>query len=173
MNWDEYFLEICNVISQKSKCLSRHLGAVLTRDNIIVSTGYNSPPRGIPSCSERYYVDKNLQNELSKIGITKFDKYINICPRRALNFKSGFGLEWCPTIHAEKNCLLAAARNGTSTKGTIMYLNAKISPCSQCFGAMINAGVKEVVLLKNIMYDKTVEFLIENSNLKIREFDIK
>ena len=172
MNWDEYFLDLCKAVSKKSHCLSRKIGAILTRDNIIVSTGYNSPPRKIPPCSERYYKDKNLKKKIESLNLN-INEIKNICPRRSLNFPSGTGLEWCPTIHAEKNCLLAAARKGESTLDTTIYLNTEISPCSQCFGAMINAGVKEVVLIKNIPYDSTVEYLIENSSIKIREFEVK
>jgi len=171
MNWDEYFLNLCNEISKKSHCLSRQIGAILTIDNIIVSTGYNSPPRKVPNCTERYDIDKNLIKELEELNID-YSEQKNICPRKVLNFPSGTGLEYCPAIHAEKNCLLAASRKGSSTLDTTIYLNTTITPCSQCFGAIINAGVKEIVLIKNIPYDKTVEYLIENSTIKIREFEV-
>ena len=169
INWDEYFLGICNAVSNNSKCLSRKIGAILTRDNIIISTGYNSPPRGIPSCSERMIIDPNMKAQFSEINV---EPNPLICPRKQLGFQSGKGLDLCPTIHAEKNCLLSAARNGICTKDTTLYMNATVSPCTQCFGAIINAGIKEVVLLKYDRYDMSVMWIENNSNIKIREFVI-
>jgi dCMP deaminase len=167
--WDQYFLNIANAVASNSKCLSRQIGAVLVRSNIIISTGYSGPPRGVPSCSERYYKDPYIMNELRGKGFN-----VSICPRKTLGYKSGEGLNICPSIHGEKNCLLAAARNGVCTKDTILYLNAAITPCVQCLGAMINAGVKEVVVVEMNPYDKTFEWVYNNSKYKIliRKYDL-
>jgi len=171
--WDKYFLEMCNTVAKNSTCFSRQIGAVLTRDNIVISTGYNGPARGIDPCDTRCINDYILMDLLVKKGIDPIEALnMKKCPRRILEYPSGEGLDLCNAVHAEKNCLLAAARNGVSTKDTIMYLNASISPCTQCFSALINAGVKEVVLIKNIPYDKTVEWLMKHEQLKIRKFDI-
>ena len=64
MNWDQYFYDVCVVVSKNTKCFSRKIGAILVRDKSIVSTGYNGPPRGIPHCDERYSIDKALRDEL-------------------------------------------------------------------------------------------------------------
>ncbi len=171
--WDKYFLEMCETISKNSTCLSRQIGAVLTRDNIVISTGYNGPPRKIDPCNVRCINDPKLEQELRDVGVDPFKAMqSDTCPRRLLDIPSGEGLEYCPAIHAEKNCLLAAARNGVSSKDTIMYMNADITSCTQCFGALINSGVVELVLVKNNTYDKTVEWLMQHNILKIREFDI-
>lgn len=170
--WDKYFLSICNAISLNSKCLSRQLGAILVRDNIVISTGYNSPPRKIPDCKIRCQEDNTLHKLIlttSKINTPDLN-FKPKCPRKLLNFKSGEGLEYCPSIHAEKNCIISSARNGICTKDATLYLNAEITPCSQCFGAIINAGIKEVVLKKITNYDITVKYIIKNSNIKLREF---
>jgi len=170
--WDTYFRSICKVVAKNSTCFSRQIGAVLTRDNVIISTGYNGPPRGIDQCDTRCINDHNLIKDLEERNIDPIDALnMRKCPRQILGFPSGEGLEYCPAIHAEKNCLLAAARNGVCTKGTTIYLNTSISPCSQCFGALINAGVNEVVLDKATPYDKTVEWLMKHEKLKIREFE--
>jgi len=55
MNWDTYFYNLCNAVSKNSKCLSRNLGAVITRDKYIISTGYNGPPSGGSHCSDPKY----------------------------------------------------------------------------------------------------------------------
>ena len=151
--WDNYFLEMCEAVATNSTCFSRQIGAVLTRDNIIISTGYNGPPRKIEQCDIRCINDPNLESILRSKNIDPFKAMQRKeCPRRILDIPSGEGLELCPSIHGEKNCLLSAARNGVLTKGTTIYLNTEITPCSQCFGALINAGVKEVVLIKAIPF---------------------
>lgn len=142
--WDPYFYGICEAVAKKSPCLSRNIGAILVHDKSIVSTGYNGPPRGIPHCR-------------------------NECPRKALNYESGKNLDICPAQHAEVNCITNAARIGASTIGTTLYMNCVI-PCKSCFGALINAGVREVVVDSAKFYDSHTEFLAHNSNVLIREF---
>ena len=53
MDWDLYFMQIARTVSKKSHCMSRQIGAVLVRDNSIISTGYNGPARGVKHCKER------------------------------------------------------------------------------------------------------------------------
>ena len=172
MTWDEYYLKVCQTVGLNSKCHSRQIGAILVKDNRIIATGYNGPPSGVPECRERYLVDLELHDALSKRNVTQdqineaYEK--KLCIRRLLNFPSGEGLEWCCAIHAEKNCLLTAARQGISTKGATMYIDAEISPCTQCLGACVNAGVKEIVLFKNNIYDPTVDWVYDHSNIEIR-----
>lgn len=170
-NWDRYFLNLCDVVASNSKCLSRKIGAVLVKDNIVISTGYNGPARKIPSCDKRMCSDIFLNEELRKKDVLVSD-IISICPRKFLGYKSGEGLEWCPAIHAEKNCLLSAARLGIKTKNSTLYINSKISPCTQCFSACIQAGVKEIVVIKNSLYDKSVSWCMENSSIIVREFEL-
>jgi len=177
VTWDEYYLKICQTVGSNSKCHSRQIGAILVKDNRIISTGYNGPPVGVPECRERYKIDKSLLKFLRSKNVSgdEIKRAYNdkVCPRRPMKFPSGEGLEWCCAIHAEKNCLLSAALQGISTKGATMYANMDISPCSQCLGACINAGIKELVLLKNTTYDATVEWVNYFSSIKIREFNLK
>jgi len=172
MNWDEYFYGICVKVAENSKCLSRKIGAILVKDNIIISTGYSGPPRGVPSCKDRYLTDMNLNNKLSELYDENTDFDPNVCPRRMLRFPSGEGMEWCVSIHAEKNCLLSAARMGICTKGATLYSNMTITPCNQCFGALLNAGIKEVVCVDINIYDVSVKWLMQNSDMVIRKFEI-
>jgi len=173
MMWDQYFLNLCREVGKNSKCHSRQIGSILVRDKIVIATGYNGPARGIPACRERYYNDPILieKTGLPEQSIPLQDAYNNKhCPRKFLGFKSGEGLEWCNAVHAEKNCLLAAARLGTRTKGATLYIDAEVSPCTQCYSACIQAGIKEIVVVKNNIYDPTLEWCIKGSFLKIREF---
>lgn len=144
MNWDKYFHDICETIASKSPCLSRKIGAILVKDNSIISTGYNGPPRGCVHCG----ADRTLL-EQGTLGLLAD---LNICPRKLERFKSGEGLHLCPAVHAEMNAVIDAARKGASTLGSTLYMNCVI-PCKQCMGILINAGVKEIVVDDDSNYD--------------------
>jgi len=164
--WDEYFLLLCNTISSNSKCLSRKIGAVVSIDHSIISTGYNGPPRSIPSCSERWSKDEILKKAIHD-GLN-IDK--NKCPRYTLNYKSGEGLHICVAGHAERNSLINAARHGIAVKGAIMYMNCPI-PCSQCLVEIINAGISEIVVTKLEYYDEVSKYILKESGLLVRIFE--
>lgn len=124
--WIHYFYKLADFSSTQSTCLSRQVGAVLVRDKVVVATGFNGPPRGYPHCT--------------------------ICPRRlATDYTPGTRLECCPAVHAEINCIAAAARSGTCVKGTTLFLNTE-APCKNCMATLINAGVEQVFAL-NGWYD--------------------
>ena len=146
MNWDSYFYTVCQSVASKSSCLSRQIGAILVRDHSIISTGYNGPPRGVPHCKQE-------------------------CPRKTLGYGSGTHMELCPAQHAEENAVSNAARLGVSILNSTLYMNS-IVPCKNCFGTLINAGVTEIVIVEVKSYDKYAQFLIDNSNIKIREFKL-
>lgn len=118
--WDRYFKYICDAVASKSSCISRQIGAIIVRDNSIVSTGYNGPARGFPHCEG------------------------NTCPRHAKGFKSGEGLHTCPAGHAESNAIANAARLGVNVSDTTLYLNTDI-PCKDCMILIVNAGIVAVV----------------------------
>lgn len=141
--WDEYFLDICDQVSTRSKCLSRQIGCVLVYGRNIISTGYNGPPRKTSHCS----------------GET--------CPRREMGFDSGEGLEFCPATHAEANCIANAARHGARCQNSTLYINTVI-PCKSCIGILINAGVIEIVVQRLEHYDKMSERLWKEAGLLVR-----
>ncbi len=169
--WDKYFYDMCITVSNNSKCLSRHIGTVLVRDNSVISTGYNGPPRGIPHCGDRHKYDINLLSEYKKLD-PYFDEFITTkkCPRQILGFKSGQGLDWCVAGHAERNSLINAARHGIATKGAKLYMNCGI-PCTPCLVEIINAGIEEIIVTKIEYYDLSAEYSLKNSSLKYRVFE--
>lgn len=170
-SWDEYFLEICKQVGSNTKCLSRQIGSILVKDKSIIATGYNGPPRGIPSCSERYLKDKFLIKALTEAGINHMDEAImNKCPRQSLGYKSGEGLGWCVAGHSERNCLINAARTGVCTMGTTLYMTCGI-PCGDCFVEIINAGISEIVCTKLTYYDEKSKYLNHFSNIKVRLYE--
>jgi dCMP deaminase len=168
MNWDSYFLEICNSVAKKSPCLSRNIGAILVRDKSIISTGFNGPSRGIPHCGiDRWYKDENL----SKFMFQDSNVISSTCPRKILGYESGTHMELCPAQHAEENAISNASRLGVSVLDSTCYINTVI-PCSKCFGTLINAGIVEIVCFYKSLYDIHTNFLIENSSIKIRQFEL-
>ena len=144
--WDKYFYSICEAVGKNSKCLSRQIGAILVMDKVVICTGYNGPPRGVPHCEG------------------------SICPRRTAGYKSGEGLHLCPAAHAERNAIIQAARLGIMTKGSALYLNTQM-PCKDCLIEIINAGINEVVCVDMKLYDEKSEFILKHSELSIRIFD--
>jgi dCMP deaminase len=122
--------------AERSKCLSRPIGAVLVQGKNVIATGFNGPASGLPHCD--YRDDQGNYTDHSVV-----DK----CPRQRMGFKSGEGMEHCVAIHAEINPIMQAARMGLSTKGATLYAYCGV-PCLNCTKEIIQAGIKRVVCLK-------------------------
>lgn len=118
-SWDEYFLEIIELIKQRSTCLRRQVGAIIVKDKRILATGYNGAPKNCSHCLD--------------IG----------CLREELNIPSGERHELCRAAHAEQNAIAQAAEYGISVKGATMYVTHQ--PCVMCAKIIINAGIKRIV----------------------------
>ena len=179
-SWDKYFHLICQAVASKSPCLSRKIGAILVKDHSIVSTGFNGPSRGIPHCGhERLMKDEALNDILDESYSNPEDNLFNSprkylqtkCPRKCLGYESGSHMELCPAQHAEANAISNAARLGVSVLGATLYMNCVI-PCKNCFGTLINAGIVEIVIDEVTIYDKHTQYLIDNSTLKIRSYNL-
>ncbi len=134
-NWDEYFMGIAELISKRSTCLRRGVGAVLVRDRRILATGYNGAPSGMRHCLE--------------IG----------CLREQLNVPSGERHELCRGLHAEQNAIIQAALHGVSVNGSTLYCTNH--PCIICSKMMINAGIIHVIVRENYRDDLAEEMLKE------------
>ena len=116
---DEYYMEMCSVIAKRSTCLRHHFGAIIVKNKMILSTGYNGAAVGMPHCSD--------------IG----------CLRDELKMESGTRHEICRAVHAEQNAILQCALHGVSSEGATIYTNG--SPCMICAKMIVNAGLKRVV----------------------------
>lgn len=179
MNWDEYYLNICKTIALNSKCFSRKIGSIIVKDKSIISTGYNGPPRGVPTCPERWsrtpddFLLKEAKDAspIAPEGMTIQEYFDNTCPRRVIGYPSGEGLHICIAGHAERNALINAARHGIAVKDATLYLDTYV-PCSPCMIEIINAGIKEIVCTKLKVYDGQVQYLIDNSHIKLRTYNI-
>jgi len=129
---EEYYLEIAKAVALRSPCLRRKYGAIIVKNDAIVSTGYNGPARGSTNCEE--------------VG----------CIKEILNLPHYSGYDYCPAVHAEENAVINAARNGNSVIDGTLYLygidvktNKPVAgmPCPRCKRVLINAGIKEVVTI--------------------------
>ncbi len=116
--WDEYFMQMAQVVAGRSTCLRRQVGAVIVKDKQILSTGYNGSPSGLTHCAQ--------------IG----------CLRQKLGIPSGERSEICRAVHAEQNALVQAAKHGVAISGADIYTT--VQPCVLCTKLIINAGIKRV-----------------------------
>lgn len=181
-SWDQHWWNQVVAVARNSKCLSRKIGAIIVLDKTRISDGYNGPPRNIFRCDERWYADKNLieaynQRIMSKgrsdkvFKNLKLEEKVNKCPRRVMGFNSGEGLEWCVAGHAEENAIVNAAREGLhSLKFLKMYMSCGI-PCSPCMVKIINSGIEELICSSKRVYDKSAQYLLDNSGIRVRLFD--
>ena len=140
-DWDSYFMEIAQVVSKRSTCLRRSVGAVLVKDRQILATGYNGTPKGFPHCET--------------VG----------CLREQLHVPSGTKHELCRGIHAEQNAIIQAAVHGVSTNGATIYCTHQ--PCVVCAKILINAGIKRIVYANPYPDKLAQEMMNMDSQLEI------
>ncbi len=137
ISWDEYFMSMAELASKRSSCLRRQVGAVIVKDNQVLSTGYNGAPKGLANCSD-----------------------LNECLREKLGIPSGERHELCRAVHAENNAITQCAVNGVSCKGGTLYVTA--SPCIMCAKQIINAGITRIVTKEMYPDDMGKEMLKES-----------
>ena len=152
-----YYLDIAETVSQRCTCLRRHYGAVIVKDDEIISTGYVGAPRGRQNCTD-----------------------IGVCIREKLNIARGERYELCRSVHAEANAIISASRKNM-IGSTIFLVGTDVKTgeyvkdaccCSMCKRMVINAGIEKVVARVNkteyIVYD--VDEWIKNDDSLIGEF---
>ena len=126
-----YYLDIADAVLQRSTCLRRKYGAIIVKNDEIISTGYNGAPRGRKNCAD-----------------------MNFCMREKLNIPSGERYELCRSVHAEANAIISASRRdmidstiylvGRDAKTNELLSNT--TSCSMCKRQVINAGIKQIVI---------------------------
>ncbi len=126
-----YYLDIADAVLERSTCLRRKYGAIIVRNDEIISTGYNGAPRGRSNCSD-----------------------IGECTREKLHIPSGERYELCRSVHAEANAIISASRRDMI--GATIYLvgrDAKTNEllkdamsCTMCKRQIINAGIDKIVI---------------------------
>lgn len=126
-----YYLDIAETVLERGTCLRRNFGAVIVKNDEIVSTGYTGAPRGRKNCCD-----------------------MGECLRDKLNIPRGERYEMCRSVHAEANCIISASRQ--EMQGGTLYLTGRemktgalvesAAPCAMCKRLIINAGITEVVI---------------------------
>lgn len=124
-----YYLDIADAVLHRSTCLRRQYGAIIVRNDEIISTGYNGAPRGRKNCID-----------------------LGFCRREALNVPSGERYELCRSVHAEQNAIISASRRDM-IGGSLYLVGREVRtgaltdavPCSMCKRTIINSGIKEVI----------------------------
>ncbi len=122
--WDEYFLQIAVAVSQRADCTRRQVGAVIVKDNRIVSTGYNGAPAGDPGCLS------------------------GVCPRGRLSYEEvapmssyDTGAGACISVHAELNAIIYG--DYAKIRDATMYITC--DPCNGCARVIRGAGIARIV----------------------------
>ncbi len=139
VSWDEYFMQIVEVVKTRSTCLRRQVGAVIVKDNRIITTGYNGAPSHLKHCTE-----------------------LGGCERQKMGIPSGERHELCRALHAEQNAIIQAAKLGNTTEGATIYVN--VQPCVICAKMIINAGIVRVVY-KGEYPDEMAKAMLEEANI--------
>ena len=126
-----YYLDIAETVTERATCLRRCWGAVIVKNDEIISTGYNGAPRGRKNCTD-----------------------IGFCVREKLNVPRGERYELCRSVHAEQNAIISAARRDTI--GATLYIVGvdaktreyveKSMPCAMCKRTIINSGIEKVII---------------------------
>ena len=128
---ENYYLDIAQTVAERATCMRRHFGAIIVKDDEIVSTGYNGAPRGRQNCTD-----------------------INFCIRDKLQIPRGERYEMCRSVHAEANAIIAAPRD--RMLGATLYMTC-VNPedgslysgtnsCMMCKRQIINAGIETVIV---------------------------
>ena len=128
---ENYYLDIAQTVAERCTCLRKKFGAIIVKNDSIISTGYNGAPRGRKNCSD-----------------------LGWCRREKLNVPRGERYELCRSVHAEANAIISAARENMI--GATLYLVGKECDtndyvkngncCSMCKRMVINAGIETVVI---------------------------
>ena len=145
ISWDEYFIDMAILAARRSNCVSRQVGAVITVDNQIVSTGYNGAPKHLHHCIDA-----------------------GGCLRKLNHIESGTRQEICRAVHAEQNAIISAAVKGVSIKGGTLYVNTY--PCSICTRMLINAEIKRIVYDSDYS-DPLSKEMLDESGIEVVKFE--
>lgn len=144
--WDKRFMEMCELVATWTSCArdGRAVGALITKNKRILTTGYNGAPSGIFNCRDK-----------------------GECMRDKLGIPSGTRHEMCYAVHAEQNAIVQAAKLGLSLEGATLYCTHQ--PCSICTRLIINSGISRVVYDEGYPDDFSLKLFAE-AGVKLVKF---
>ncbi|MCL2888175.1 MAG: deaminase [Elusimicrobia bacterium] len=153
-NKHKLFINMASLIAGQSTCCRLSVGAVLVKDNRVISIGFNGVPAGRKHCDEHF--EEIYKKDFCKIYPTKEEFFKS---KTFMDEHGKFSNE--NELHAEQNAILFAAKNGIATNGATLYIT--LSPCINCAKVIITAGIK-TVFYKDL-YDRSqdgIVFLAKN-----------
>ena len=140
-----YYLDIAETVLERGTCMRRNFGAIIVKNDVIISTGYVGAPRGRANCSD-----------------------LGACRREQLKVPRGQRYEMCRSVHAEANAIIAAPRE--EMLGAALYLVGRdavtgelvpnASPCNMCRRLIINAGIASVIVRNT--HDEYTEYDVQS-----------
>jgi dCMP deaminase len=152
ISWDQYFMKIAFLVAERSTCLRHHVGAVMVKDNQIMTTGYNGTMRGFPHCSDK-----------------------GSCLRDELKIASGVDSHICWAVHAERNCIDQAARHGINVSGSTLYVTH--SPCAYCIRDFVQLGVEKIIFYykypDSVIHEEIQKFIDSNPSMRFSVQEMK
>ena len=129
-----YYLDMAEVALERGTCIRRNFGAVIVKNDVIISTGYTGAPRGRANCIDR-----------------------GVCLREQMKIPRGERYEFCRSVHAEANAIISASRE--EMLGATLYLVGRdmktgeimtdANSCTMCKRMIINAGIRQVVIRRS------------------------
>lgn len=150
---NNYYLDIAETVLERGTCLRRNYGAIIVKNDEIISTGYSGAPRGRANCCDLGY-----------------------CIRHKLNIPRGQNYEKCRSVHAEANCIISASRRDMI--GSTMYLVGKemdsmeyitnATSCAMCKRLILNSGIERVIIRDSRFDYRTIivkEWIDEDDSL--------
>jgi len=146
-DYDTYFMNMAFLVATRTTCRRRSVGAVIVKDQRILSTGYNGAPKGVKDCFE-----------------------LGFCVRQQQNVPSGHRHELCRGVHAEQNAIANAAYFGVAINGASIYMTE--SPCNICTKILINSGIKKIIYANRYMDELSSE-LLKESHIEVEKFQVK
>lgn len=141
---DKFFMKMAFMVAEQSTCISKKVGAVLVKDNRVISIGYNGVPKGIIHCNEFFKEKTEAHSEFSHVQ----------------------------EVHAEMNALLYALKNGANIEGSILYCT--LSPCNNCCKLLYVAGIQKIIyntLHDNALDVKSMDFFNYIGRMEIKKYD--
>ncbi|MGN0024323.1 MAG: deoxycytidylate deaminase [Candidatus Avelusimicrobium sp.] len=159
-NKHRLFIKMAELVAEQSTCLRLQVGAVLVKDNRVISIGFNGTPTGQLHCEENF---RKVYEQEYKDKFSTYEEFL--ASRTFYDLHGKWSIE--NELHAEQNAISFAAKNGIATQGADVYVTW--SPCVHCAKVIVSAGIKKV-FYKNT-YDRSQEgiFFLEKNGIECRQ----
>nr|AIA17512.1 Cytidine and deoxycytidylate deaminase zinc-binding region [uncultured bacterium] len=141
-SWDEYFLQMAELVGSRGTCDRGHAGTVIVKDKRLLATGYAGSPMGLPHCDDVGHEMHTVTHEDGTIS--------QHCIR---------------TTHSETNAIANAARFGVAIDGATMY--SKMVSCYACAKVVINAGIKRFVAVRDYHQSSRTKEIFKQAGIKL------